>query len=125
MWWYRSLSKRYKIVIKLLVSFICIILFSYYTFLLVISTEYEADLLFYALGIMTTVFWFLSLCFPRFFHSVIYKIGKGPMNKSNMINSIPSQQDSYKNFEYLSFLISIFGFSMMIIGIIMRLCFIY
>lgn len=125
MWWYRGLSKRTRIVMKIIVSLSFFALFSYYTYLLCISLEYEADLLFYALGILTALFWFLFLCFPRGFHRIIYKIGKEPMEKSNMISSNPSQQDSYKNFEYLSFLFSLFGFLMMVIGIIMRLCYIY
>lgn len=125
MWWYRRLSNRTKIGIKIVVSLIFLALFSYYTYLLCISLEYEGDLLFYALAILTALFWVLFLCFPRGFHRIIYKIGKGPMEKSNMISSNPSQLDSYKNFEYLIFLLSLFGFSMMIIGIIMRLCFIY
>lgn len=125
MWWYRRLSKRTRIVIKIVVSFIFLALFSYYTYLLCIHLEYEADLLFYALGIFTIIYWALSLCCPRLFHRFIYKVGKSPMDKSNMVSSIPSEQDSYKNFEYISFLISLFGFLMMLIGIIMRLCYIY
>ena len=125
MWWYRRLSKRTRIGIKIGVSFIFLALFSYYTYLLCISLEYEADLLFYALGIFTILYWMLSLCCPRLFHRFIYKIGKAPMDKSNMISSISSQEDSYKNFECISFYISLFGFVMMIIGIIMRLYYIF